>query len=71
MDTAQKFEAFAKEKLKTALKDSGHVLYSSAETLCQGNIYLLGHNPGGSPEGREDESIENSLHNLAEKTTNV
>ena len=70
MDTAQKFEAFAKEKLKTVLKDSGHVLYSSAYTLYEGEIYLLGHNPGGSPEGREDESIENSLHNLAEKTTN-
>jgi len=70
MDNAQKFEAFAKEKLKTVLKDSGHVLYSSAETLCPGKIYLLGHNPGGSPEGREDESIENSLHNLAAKKTN-
>ena len=70
MDTAQELEAFAKEKLRTILKDSGHVLYSSAETLCPGKIYLLGHNPGGSPEGREDESIENSLHNLAEKKTN-
>ena len=70
MDPAQELETFAKEKLQSILKDSGHLLYSSAETLCPGEIYLLGHNPGGSPEGREDESIENSIQNLSEKKTN-
>jgi len=70
MDVAQSLEAFAKEILRSVLKDSGHVLYSSAATLCRGNVYLLGHNPGGSPEGRDYESIEKSICNLKLKQSN-
>lgn len=53
---------FARKQLGGLLNQPGKVLYSSHETLCEGDIYLIGYNPGGS-EGRPiSESILNMLN---------
>jgi hypothetical protein len=38
--------ALARRELADHLTASGWILYSSAETLCRGPLYLLGNNPG-------------------------
>ena len=62
--------AHSTSSLSSILDLSGHFLYSSSNTLRQGKIYLMGHNPGGSPSGREDESIRRSIEELHQKTSN-
>lgn len=56
--------------LQPVLDRSGDVLYSSAATIQPSPIYLLGNNPGGSPEGQADETILKSLSALPTKTAN-
>ena len=70
MGVSDEIVSFSKSTLEEILDDSGHFLYSSASTLRPGPIYLLGHNPGGSPTGRETESIRRSLNKLPNKETN-
>lgn len=59
------FVSFVKDKLKEKDKNilscSGKFLYSSAQTLKPGKVYLLGYNPGGVPG---NETIENDLDKL-------
>jgi len=67
---AQSIAEFAREQLRSIASLSGYVLYSAASTLCKGDVYLLGHNPGGSPEKQSDVTITASLDALAQKTIN-
>lgn len=46
---------------KGLLEKSGSVLYSSRETLTEGNIYFLGAHPGGDPDGPEYPNIGQDL----------
>lgn len=61
---------FARHQLAPILDMSGRVLYSAAETLKPYPLYLLGHNPGGSPENPAFDTIRSSLDLLPSKTTN-
>jgi len=70
MNFVEEIISFANSALEEILDDSGQYLYSGASTLRPGAVYLLGHNPGGSPAGREDESIRRSLNELPDKKTN-
>ncbi|MCK5284059.1 MAG: hypothetical protein KAJ86_00585 [Alphaproteobacteria bacterium] len=55
---------FAIENLGSDILDSsGSVMYSSVKTLQPSSIYLLGHNPGGSPDDIKD-TVRASLNNL-------
>jgi hypothetical protein len=46
---------------------SGKSLYSAARTLCRGNVYVLGINPGGDPEALATNTIEPRSTSLASK----
>jgi len=70
MSVAQELTNFARMQLEPILDLSGKVLYSSAATLKPGQVYLLGHNPGGSPILRASRTIRVSLDALPSKTTN-
>ena len=48
--TVSQLTEFARAQLRSILHKSGEVLYSGAATLPPGEVYLLGLNPGGSPE---------------------
>lgn len=48
--TPQELANFARSQLASVLERSGEVLYSGASTLQPGEVYLLGLNPGGSPD---------------------
>jgi hypothetical protein len=70
--TTRQFAEFARECLQSILPRSGEVLYSAAATLRPGSVYLLGLNPGGSPEDPRlrELTIAKSLADLPTKTTN-
>lgn len=51
----------AKEILKYFLDSYGEVIYSSHETLKQGDIYLMGLNPGGGGHTKLGEHIDKML----------
>src|SRR5437667_7472053 len=70
MGTAEDFAEFARTHLRSLLDLSGKVLYSSADTLREGSVYLLGHNPGGDPARRVQNTIRASLDTLPTKGTN-
>jgi len=55
-------EAWHELELNQLVCESGKVLYSSASTLRRGPLYLLGLNPGGSPE--HERTIGDSLRDL-------
>ncbi len=61
---AEDFVALAREQLNDILDVSGQVLYSGASTLCKGELYLLGLNPGGDPASPALLTIRRSLDNL-------
>jgi hypothetical protein len=67
---AQDIADFAREHLRAILPLSGYVLYSAAETISRGSVYLLGHNPGGSPDDQVEATIEASLDALPNKELN-
>jgi hypothetical protein len=70
MTAPEEFAAFAAYKLQPILNASGFVLYSAAATLRPMPIYLMGHNPGGSPERQADATVGASLASLPGKTMN-
>lgn len=52
----------AREALKGQLSRSGTMIYSSHHTICQGDVYLMGLNPGGDEKGPSlAENLEPSL----------
>ncbi|MGI2169916.1 hypothetical protein ACROAE_06930 [Shewanella sp. MF05960] len=65
---------FAKQTLKHILKQKGEVIYSSHETLKEGDIYLLGLNPGGdgqeNPDTASSYSIKSHLDRMLKRTEN-
>jgi hypothetical protein len=70
MTAAQEFVSSARKHLRSVLHLSREVLYSSAATLKTGPAYLLGHNPGGSPDRVGLPTIGSSLDALPTKTRN-
>ena len=70
MSDAYQVAAFATRHLDTVLDRSGYVFYSDAKSLAPCPIYLLGHNPGGSPEDQADATVRASLAALPDKTLN-
>ena len=72
MDTrvVEELAVFAREHLRSILDMSGEVLYSGAATLKPGQVYLLGHNPGGDAQSRTLKTVRSSLDELPTKTIN-
>ena len=70
MTKAQHIASLAEVILQPILAKSGIVLYSDAKSLQSCPIYLLGYNPGGSPEDQSDATISSSLKDLPTKQTN-
>jgi hypothetical protein len=60
----------AHQHLRPMLRLSGEVLYSAASTLRPGEVYLLGHNPGGDARNRDLPTVGSSLDDLPTKTIN-
>jgi hypothetical protein len=71
MNIGEEVAAFARNHLNPILDMSGKVLYSGVETLKEGTVYLLGHNPGGSPIGQATETIRNDLDALPTRKENA
>lgn len=58
-DSVKELQAICRKIDSVFLEESGGVLYSSAETLRQGDLFILGLNPGGSGGPSIKDSIEN------------
>lgn len=71
MDQVSSLARAARVQLSPILANSGNILYSAAETLRPGPVYLLGLNPGGDPKAREERTIEAALASLPTKRTNA
>lgn len=52
------------------IEKSGSILYSAVSTLCKGNYYLLGYNPGGDPAAIQT-SIQHAINELPLQTVNA
>lgn len=70
MTVAHDLATFARVQLEPILDLSGKILYSSVDTLRPGRVYLLGHNPGGSPITKASQTIRLCLDALPWKMTN-
>jgi hypothetical protein len=70
MRTPEQVANFARQHLREILHMSGEVLYSAASTLRPGEVYLLGHNPGGDARNHDLPQVGRSLDNLPRKKTN-
>lgn len=60
----EELPVFAKKELEEYLNVSGSILYSSHNTLRRGDIYLLGFNPGGESDVKDNKlgyEIDNML----------
>lgn len=68
--TPQELSTFSEKQLKDILSMSGEVLYSGAATLRQGDVYLLGHNPGGDANSSHLPTVARSLRELPTKRIN-
>jgi len=58
----REFISFSRTQLLPIIDLNGAILYSSVKTLTSGKYYILGLNPGGSPDSGE--SIEINLNSL-------
>ena len=70
MRTSKQVARFAHQQLSPMLHLSGEVLYSAASTLRPGEVYLLGHNPGGDARNPNLPTVGGSLDELPTKTIN-
>lgn len=70
MSNIKDIAAFAASALEPILGESGFILYSGAKTIRQCPIYILGHNPGGSPKGQAEATIGAHLNEMPYKETN-
>lgn len=70
MQTVDQFVTAAREHLKGLLHLSAEVLYSAASTLRPGEVYLLGHNPGGDDQNLDLPRVGSSLDDLPDKSFN-
>lgn len=72
MSNLSAFVAVARQDLRSVLSRSGNILYSGAETLCPGPVYLLGLNPGGDPDDavHREQTIGSTLDRLPSKREN-
>ena len=58
-------------QLADVVDQSGWILYSAAQTLKPGAIYLLGNNPGGDPTHTTSKTLRQSIEGLTNWTTNA
>ncbi len=56
--------SFAKHVMKNFLDEYGELLYSSHETIKEGDIYLLGLNPGGTGHTTINDHIDQMLNRI-------
>lgn len=70
MSIAAELRDFSRPLLAPIATRSGRVLYSSADTLRPGSLYLLGLNPGGNPVV-EMETVADSLEDLPARKMNA
>ncbi len=63
------FVGTAQKHLAPILDRSGSILYSAANTLRPGSIYLLGLNPGGDPT--KHQTVRQTLETLPSRVTNA
>ncbi len=70
MRASNRIAKFARHHLRKHLTRSGEILYSGASTLRSGQVYLLGHNPGGDPKNSKLLTLGRSLDDLPSKKTN-
>lgn len=70
MRTPEQFVNASRKHLRDILRMSGVVLYSAASTLRPGDVYLLGHNPGGDAENTRVKTVGGSLDELPTTNTN-
>jgi len=59
-----------KEPIPDILDKSGSIVYSSKYSICKGDLYIMGLNPGGEPGGEDDKTIRETLDDLPSKTKN-
>ena len=52
------------------LSKSGEFIYSATNTLRKGDVYLLGANPGSSPDDKTQRTIKEDLENFESTTIN-
>ena len=52
------------------LSKSGEFIYSATNTLRKGDVYLLGFNPGSSPDDKTQRTIKEDLENFESTTIN-
>ena len=52
------------------LSKSGEFIYSATNTLRKGDVYLLGLNPGSSPDDKTHRTIKEDLENFESTTIN-
>lgn len=73
MSNATELRDLARRELASIANCSGGILYSSAETLQRGTVYLLGLNPGGDPKKLcgEDNTIGHSIETLPDCKDNA
>jgi uracil-DNA glycosylase len=70
MRAPEQIAAFALGHLQEILSSSGEILYSGVSTLRPGEVYLLGHNPGGNPNDRRLPTVRRSIKELPTKSYN-
>ena len=49
------------------LSNSGEFIYSATNTLRKGDVYLLGANPGSSPDDKTQRTIKEDLENFSDR----
>lgn len=67
------FVSDAEVILKPLFDLSGEILYSSIDTLVPGDLYILGHNPGGNPKSPQPHhyTVREALRRLPTRTRNA
>lgn len=70
MGAPDRVVAAARHHLRGHLRESGELLYSAASTLRRGELYLLGHNPGGDANDPSLPQLGRTLADLATKDWN-
>jgi len=55
-----------KESLSRIINESGTIVYSSVNSICKGDLYIMGLNPGGGT----GDTVGQTLDHLPEKSTN-
>lgn len=67
---ANKTASLASQCLGDLLEKRGSLIYSAYDTLCPGDMYLIGLNPGGDPKNSTGKSLRANIEDMANKEGN-